>query len=438
MSIVKYNGITLPYAQSTDFRQEAVYDESGTDRIYTKFDIKVRCLVGADYLRMLAPSLVAAGEPVTDNAAVIMKAVRNRLLRPRQQLSFTFNGVDLIPLPQNDLTGTVDAKNGPNPMMCEIVPLQNVLFILTFHVVAHYWENNQINPLEEDPSDIVDNRRGGNVLTNRWTETVEIDECNYTKRTRDGKFIIRSDNFAGAIADVFRSQFAVVSVPAGFLRTVAKYTQSPDGLAIQYHVEDTEVYVNPPPPAFVAEGDYTFNSAKKGAHVWHEVQIRLKGDKETNKAQMLTSAVGVCVKKLKTVGADLAVGQALLDASQINVNLYKNEVEVRMRTMAVPAPDSGGKGRLRGIWGVPAPQLTFTPDSNIVDLQTPLYLDRGTANYLLRAAAYFDPSLTNVGLGQKPISTDDNPVTPTENARVQNIPGNEIGTLGRNNELLRE
>jgi len=433
MSVVTYNGVTLPYASATDFRQEAVYEDSGTDRIYTKFDIRVRCLINADVLTMLAPDLIVGGNPQTDNAATIMKAVRARLMRPRKRLQFNFNGFNLIPYTQDDQAGTVDAKNGPQPMSCEIVSLQDVSFLLSYHVVAHYWENNRINPLDNDPARVVENRVGNNVLSNRWSETVEIDDCQYTKRIRDGKFIIRSDNDAGRIADTFRSQFAVLSVPVGFLRTAAKYTQSPDGLAIQYHIEDTEVFLTPPPPAFAAEGEYILNTAKKSAHLWHEVRVKLKGSKNTIKSRLISAAIGVAVNKLGTVGANLATGTALLDASNITVGLYNNDVEVRLRTMAVPAPEDLGLSRFLGIWGLPLKKIAVTPNSDPVEPATPGYADRGTAGLLLRAASYFDPSLTNIVLGESS-STGDNLGTEVGDTKLQNLPGPEVGTLGQRTE----
>ena len=44
MSILSYNGVTLPYAYTTVFNQEAVGDSSNTDWMITRFDINVHDL----------------------------------------------------------------------------------------------------------------------------------------------------------------------------------------------------------------------------------------------------------------------------------------------------------------------------------------------------------------------------------------------------------
>jgi hypothetical protein len=55
MSLVTYNGVVLPYPMHSQFSQEAVKDESGTDWMYLKFDIAVQCVVSSDYMRLLCP-----------------------------------------------------------------------------------------------------------------------------------------------------------------------------------------------------------------------------------------------------------------------------------------------------------------------------------------------------------------------------------------------
>src|SRR5690606_15107838 len=113
-------------------------------------------------------------------------------------------------------------------------------------------------------------------------EIIEIDDRNYSRRTREGKYRIRSDNFQGQIADQFRRDLAVVSIPNGFLRKSAKYTQTPDGLGLEYHIVDEEVYKPPPAPAFKAQGSYTEEVTRGGVNRYCEVNVRLEGDKITD------------------------------------------------------------------------------------------------------------------------------------------------------------
>ncbi len=205
MSLLTYNSVTLPYPITTRFSQDAVYDESNTDRTLTKIDITVQSIITQDYLPIVCPDLPRF-VPLGTNAAGIMSVIRSQLLQSRKDLSFTFNGVQLLPQ-KAGVTGTVDAKNGPIPQSCHVTELNNNTFLITFHIIAHYIENNLIGIHS------LTNQDGNAVMTNRWEESVEINNLNMTVRTRAGSFSIRSDNDFGFTADRFRSQMAIVGIP---------------------------------------------------------------------------------------------------------------------------------------------------------------------------------------------------------------------------------
>lgn len=257
MSRLIYNSVELPYPFSTYFDQETVYDESGTDWYCTKFDIAVTCIISGDYLPLLANSLYTTGTVMT-NPADVLRAARRKLMEPRRSLSFVVNGTELIPkVTQN--AGTVDVRNGPQPMHCRIVQLTEASFLVDYRIVAHYWERTATatgvipRPTERD-----------NILYNRWTETVETDQSQYSTYTREGRYVMRSDNPSGAIVDEMRAQMVFFGIRPGFVRESAQYTVSPDGLALKYQIKDREVFKLPPTPAFEARGEYFEKSSNKG------------------------------------------------------------------------------------------------------------------------------------------------------------------------------
>lgn len=434
MSVLSYNGVYLPYSFTTGFRQEAVYDDmSGTDWILTRFDIQIQCVVNADYATQLAPELVGIQ---TRSAADVMNIIRSRLLKPRKRLSFKFNGVELIPQPQEGIgsPGDVDARNGPQPQSCILIELTNTTFYMVYHIVAHYWEHNRI-----DAPDVV-NQDGNNILYNRWSETVEIDNCNYSRKTREGKFMIRSDNREGYIADQLRSQFAVVSIPPGFLRDSSSYTVSPDGLAIQYRIVDREVFKKPPSPAYEASGDYVETGTRADALRFGEVNVRLKGHKaapgsavEDSNATMaaqealLIAAITLATSKLRSAGAPV-VGpfKAIIESSMCRVNLFENEVEVRIRVMKTPTPKSLLKTPFYG-------RMVYTPISDDSPHYLPTYQDRGSASLLLQAAKYYDPSIAENELGFDLLTTTNRETDfagDLSTRRVQMKEGLKVGKAG--------
>lgn len=392
MSHVIYNGVTIPYAFHTHFHQEVVYDDmGGTDWTCTKFDLEFQAVINSDYANMIFPTL----EGKTDNAAVFMKAIRTALLRPRRQLQVLFNGVDLIPASTAGL-GSVDVKNGPQPQHCNITQLTDVTFLINFRIIAHYWENNSVNPLAALPENIVTNVTGNNILFNRWTESVEIDGLGYTKRIRNGKFVIRSDNRQDLIADQLRSQMAVVGVPQGFLRETAQYTVSADGLAIMYNIVDQEVFKNPPSPAFKATGTYTETSPLNGVMRILECQLRLEGPKNVPQAQLVSRAIAIVMSKIgdqSEILNPLSPSETMPIHQGVRVGMYENWVEVTVR-VKVPVTQQ----RTNNI-NFNLARMVYTPGSDASfaggpGVPTPAYSDRGTGIQLVQAAAYYDPSIT--------------------------------------------
>ncbi len=432
MSVVTYNGVTLPYSLTTQFRQEALYDDQGgTDWYLTKYDIMVQSIINVNYLQLIAPDLVQVGAPVTSNAAEIMSIIWTRLMRPRRAFTFTFNGRDIIPEAQNDQAGTVDAKNGPIPQSCSFHNLTNDTFLITYHIVANYWQKTAV---VAGASPMVQNRRGNSVLYNRWSESIELDGNNYTRRTREGKYVIRSDNNEGFMADQIRSNLAVLSVPAGFLRESSTYTISPDGLGIQYRIIDREIFKMPPSPAFKASGKYSESCGKAGAQRFAEVNVHLEGSKTTPQHELVYRALGIGIIKLGAVGsapgarptaANNYNGGIVLGA-KLDVDMYENIVDFHIKCMF-----GQPKQRVTGIMGFTRQEImVITPYSQNdqgTPIAPPVYRDRGTAGLVLLAAAYWDPNNINLALVGVPPPVVDNPATDIDGVIV---PGR--GSQGKN------
>lgn len=359
---------------------------SGTDWMCTKFDIQVEAVLNINYIELMSNEFTGTVTP--DNAAAIMKRVRVELLQPRRLLSYKFNNIELIPA-QTGGPGTVDVQNGPKPQSCSVTWVTDTTFIINFHIIANYWENNE----NRGPINVL-NRPGSVVLSNRWTETVEIDNCMYSTRTRDGKYIIRSDNDQGLFADMVRRQMAILGVPRGFLRVSSKYTITPDGLGIAYNITDKEYFKTPPNPAFEADGEYTESAGQGGAVKYGSVRLKLKGCKNSaisSQKRLVEVAVSIAASKLAINGS------ASLKDISVTVGMYDNTVSVNMTALCNKekatingVPVASKKARNQNFTA----NMCYTPGSE--DTATaPLYLDTGTASLLLQAAKYYDPNLKN-------------------------------------------
>lgn len=435
MSVISYNGITLPYSSTTTFDQSPVRDEMGqTDWCGTKFDIQVQCILNINYMSTIAPSYTSA---TPANAADVMKLIRYDLLQHRKSLSFKVNGVELIPQ-KAGVQGTVDIRNGPIPQSCVINQLTTETFLVTYHVIAEYWENYTRNAGSSDTTpDTTTNNPGHPVLFNRWTETIEIDNCLYTKRIREGMYRIRSDNNDGVLADEMRSNMAVVGVPLGFLRESSSYTVTPNGLGIKYRVVDKEYFKHPPFPAHEAKGYYIESTTNKGAVRHGECFLRLKGRKDVPQHLLLEKAMAIVAAKLYVNGAGVEntpkgkLRFSLPKFGIIKADMFENIVEVHYKVML-----NKQKERYAGLASFTGP-IVNTPG---VDFSTaskpPEYLDRGTASLLLQAAAYYDPNLNGNVLAGGNTADSINPITGTANNRSQINGPNSIqpGQAGTNPE----
>ncbi len=406
MSLVTYNDITLPYSHITQFAQDSIYDDMGrTDWIISRYDITIQTVISLDYLVVIGQGLI--GPTGIQTPATLMKAVRSALMAPRKSLSIKFGGDELIPQALEGNQGTVDAENGPQPKTCMFTMMTNTTFMLTYRIVANYWENLAgVNP-STDP-----NLAGSPVLYNRWTEAVDINNLQFSTRTRDGKFIIRSDNNLAQIVDTFRPQMAVCGIVPGFLRMDQRYEVDPSGLGLKYHIVDREVFKLPPTPAYEADGVYTELFTNVGALRHGHIDLTLKSSKTVDQTKLLTAAVRVAAGKMFRAGTDAAgggLGIALLEDYKVAIKMYANEVRVVLQGMFkstnnvlvslggvsdaicfIPGSDAGTFSYISAALG-----RRVISTINYEPAIQPTYSSRGSASLLLQAAAYYDPNLTD-------------------------------------------
>lgn len=394
MSVFSYNGINLPYPITTSFTNDVVYEESNTDWFCTRYDITVQCTIYAEYLSTIAADLAAANvNGKFSSPAAIIATIRNRLMKPRQRLSMKFDGAELIPEAQTGNTGTVDARNGPQPQSCTYLNMTNTSWLMTFRIIAHYWENNGASATNLIGGTKNKNLPGDTVLYNRWSETVSMDASMYTTRSRTGKYMIRSDNVSGVMADAMRKQMAVLRVPDRCVRMKSSYTQSEDGLSISYNFEDKEVFNMPPAPAFEATGSYTEVYPKPGGvERLGMVKVRLRAPRNVAQIRVMQAAVIIAVRAIVdnnqgrgTTGVDVA-SPIIRDFGTVqNItlirDLFDNVVEVQVTSLLRPLETSP----------LAFFDQMFRPPTNN-NRRIP-YDPLGTLGYLMQAAAYYDPSI---------------------------------------------
>lgn len=375
MSKVSYgtgaNKVSLPYAMTSSYSMEAIPDPSDTDWTYQKIDLTVQGVINTAYIGLIDPTI-----PAGSSAATIVNTIRPKLMARRQPLEFSLGGVDIVPQKPDGNAGNVDARNGPIPQYCNLQVLTNTTILFTYRIIGHYWETGTAYP----------------TISNKWTETVDIDSRNYTVRTREGLCIIRSDNSTGQTADsdAVRNTMAVVGIPNGFKRVSSSYTVNPDGLGLKYRVVDKEVYFQPPDPAYEAEGSYTESTTKLGAVRHGLVVVTLKGAKGqiSERGKLVFAALSIASTKLRSNGAMVQGGVfTALEQSSVKVDLWENNVTVVMQAMMQPIKVAN----VQGMAGLDFTEMLTPPKGCGDGTPPPTMFARGTAGYLCQAAAYYDP-----------------------------------------------
>ena len=402
MSRLIYNEIQLSQILTDEVSSEPVYDESGTDYLYSRKTISVTAIIHAELL----PSTTASDTP-----AIIMDRIVHKLEESRKQLRF-YNDADgnlpLIEAPKNN--SHVDAKNGPIPRKVQVLKVVGDKALLIRYVVDCWLcdcPGGTINPFQ----------------SHRWKDSVTMDKRFFSTRTRTGKIIVRAD------ADINPDTLRYVTVeqtgavPHGFKREKADYFLGDDGLSLNYTFVDKEMYLQPPWPSCDAEGEYIESSPMHGAIRYGEARVHLEGpkigleaDRQLGKEVLLMRAIQMAVVMSSLAdanGQQQAGTKVFLRHAAIRTKLNDNVVDVLIQTDITQLAARKA--------GMPLTLERFTryPPGMPPNALSPEGGTRGSAGLMLIAAALGDPCMQ----------------TPTQEERTwETPPGDEATEESQNNQ----
>lgn len=306
-----YNGVDLFAVDTHEFTAEPVYDDTGTDYLYTRYSIVVTAMVNGQ-LRTPSPTLnnlsmsydfvgpeagatppvtrppspfvgalvpgaadgidvaptsaprgitfVAVGTPLTH------AAVRHRLTTPRAPL-YVFSGPGMesgnppvggFGAPQAPaqlfLTSPaapyeVDAKNGPFPKLLGVTSaVGDAQTLMVEFAVETY-----VNEAKENNA-----RPYSSLLSNRWKQSHAFGKDGYVTIVTEGTAIFRTDVVYNedTSPDVAR-QIIFMPVPYGFVREVDDVSTREDVTGIYYRYRDTQQSVNFVAGPFIGAAEIT-------------------------------------------------------------------------------------------------------------------------------------------------------------------------------------
>lgn len=296
--VLTYNGITLKLAKH-EHSCSLVYSTDETTPLYKRMFFSVQAVVNKQ---------TNGGSTVN---ATYLTTLRKMLAEPRKELTYTIGGVTYLSIP----TGG-DAKHGPRPI--DVVVFDRIIGnTILIHFSIEAWISE------------CDSSQGPpNILSNRWTQTHEIDKLGFSTLTTEGELIIRGGQ--GKVADDFRtSPFPVSNIPAGFVRENQKFTQSSDGLTLNWVVVDREPYKPGTQGIVNWEADYTESSdyeGSTGALLIGQMRVSAVGVKTVSKQVVMDWAIAVMFSRL-------SLTSDLLRSYSIQENLHENKVTLSVNVI---------------------------------------------------------------------------------------------------------
>ena len=293
-TVVTYNDIVIYNAQTREFRQEIVYDPSRTDRLFSRYTMTFEGVVtpqqpGTTYIGS------ASTLPNRPNAQDWFHTIRLALAENRRPLFITqhswIEGRDnsrtvfrCVPAADNPSDQDRDLGNGPKPMELRIM---SVLGAQAYQV---QW-TVQCEKLESPGPDeqcFLDNYQGVQpVLVNRWSVSEEFDENLFCTRTISGS--LRMSLPAAQTGFDYR-WLAVPGLEAGFKRQRMRYAVQPDGLEVQYEIQDRQYHTMPPWPCTDMRIRHS-RSTNYGVTALARCEVQLAGPPDVPKTALLARLI---------------------------------------------------------------------------------------------------------------------------------------------------
>ncbi len=249
MANLGYRGIDLSIVHTRSVAREAIYTDDGTTLLWQKWTIDVDTVYNPA-ATSFDPSLGIVGNfgvgvqgqfpPQTDSA------IRQTLLQPQGLLRFTDEDGRVIL--RSPFAGyTVDAKNGPQPQVCEVTQISGTkTWRVHFKIVTYVNECPKVPGPYRAGGAPVDPPPGRNpLLSHRWKRYMDSDEDHFATLVTVGRCIFRADELVrlGQFPDQFRQQL-FHAIPQNFRRHHIQVAPSEDGTMVDYQVTDVETAMN--------------------------------------------------------------------------------------------------------------------------------------------------------------------------------------------------
>lgn len=309
---IRYGDLQLFNVATKEFRQEAEFDQTGTDLLFYRYTIRVVGYFtgrGNIDLSSVPPNYFNPSTWIrptnTDQKAGKHHAITQFRIAPRQNFEMwvgaaydVAGNVDLVTKGASAVLVVIssgesnqqswrmrDLNSGPKVKVLSVpMVVSNNLFRgeFEFEVCAL--------PCNEIQADGIQSLNGVAVLSNRWSVVDEIDQNFFTTRTYTGRLrmatpVVSPHSFRGSV---------VPPLQQGLKRQSMRFVASDDGLNLLYEVVDREIAFSAPEPATSWEFEQTERVQRAdqlGNYV--DLRISLAGDRNVDRRKLIQIAFSI-------------------------------------------------------------------------------------------------------------------------------------------------
>lgn len=353
---VYYNGVTLSRVLTKKWEETVKYDETGINALGSTITMSFEASILDDRVDNTSPGLrddvwsdavpdiIPTGSHGIDSGypsaqAQISKDKLRRILRELQIPRRIFRIYDDVtdtpifeayPNSPNDSNyynslspqqlACVDTANGPKPTRVSVDQCLGGYYRITFEI-----EINKIRCLGGETGEADSNTKyavaDGFKLSHRcWTEET-IDDNFYSTRVTYGKITASSTNASRTIHHYRPDGYPPLEV--GFKRVSVKYSESQDGLSLNYVITDKQVRNSVPYPATSFSGtiQYTLiNSVQETA----TLQLTLVGNPFVPRDVLLGLAVTTVMNKIDNITGQKGKGELRYNHTIAKYDIVEN------------------------------------------------------------------------------------------------------------------
>lgn len=354
---VIYNGVYMHNVRTRRWDQDVVLDQSGTDVIAHRFNLRFEALVHvqgtwtatAGNTAPVFTSLASGDIPIGNtygalgqNVPSIYADITKRLGTARKTLTVKIGGevvLQAVPASLATYTSSIDrlnmeVNNGPHPQVLAITHVVgNQVFRVEWAVTA--------DMVRCDPAS--DTGYPGIVLSNRWAMQEVLDANFMVTRTIRGRLRLGA-NF---VQPHWAKYLVVPGLERGFRRERIDFASDASGLDCDYSIVDKQVHYAAPYPATKMQASHTESTAM-GINFFSEMRVHLEGPVNIDTRALIWRAMHVIDARLLLTSRSAVSDYVLEDASITDSIGEINAVDmfVRIRQLKISDPENTQIGHL--------------------------------------------------------------------------------------------